>query len=110
MSTNQRGCAVEVSRLGRGGEDVGEEKIAYTALREKKSEYFKPEWCQRGRVLTVATMPTSTTTRLKLCCVVRTAFSPGESSDHFTRPVSPVNVIDLRCGGGGGGGDEVDVL
>jgi hypothetical protein len=47
---------------------------------------------------TVAIMPTRTTTKLKLCCVVRTAFSPGDKSDHCTRPVSPVNVIDFRCG------------
>jgi hypothetical protein len=41
-------------------------------------------------------------TKLKLCCVVRTAFSPGERSDHRTCPVSPVNVIDFLCGCGVG--------
>jgi hypothetical protein len=51
---------------------------------------------------TVAKMPTTTTTRLKLCCVVRTAFSPGDKSDHRTCPVSPVSVIDFRCGCGVG--------
>lgn len=51
---------------------------------------------------TVATMPTRTTTKLKLCCVVRTAFSPGDSSDHRTWPVSPVKEMDFLCGFGGG--------
>ena len=51
--------------------------------------------------------PTATTTRLKLCCVVRTTFSPGDSSVQRTRPVSPVRVIERR--GGGGGGVELGV-
>jgi hypothetical protein len=67
----------------------------------------------RGRTgePTVASMPTTTTTRLKLCCVVRTAFSPGERSDHLTCPVSPVSVMLFRCGCGGcgGGGDGLGV-
>lgn len=44
-----------------------------------------------------------------LCCVVRTAFSTGERSDQRTWPVSPVKVMDLRCGWGGGVGVEVCV-
>jgi len=51
---------------------------------------------------TVATMPTRTTTKLKLCWVVRTAFSPGDRSDHRTWPVSPVKEIDFLCGFGVG--------
>jgi hypothetical protein len=47
-------------------------------------------------------MPTRTTTKLKLCWVVRTAFSPGDRSDHRTCPVSPVNEIDFLCGFGVG--------
>lgn len=53
---------------------------------------------------TVASTPTTTTTRFALCWAVRTAFSPGERSDQRTWPVSPVSVMDLRGGGGGGGG------
>jgi hypothetical protein len=56
--------------------------------------------------LTVAITPKATTTRLKLCCVVRTAFSPGERSDHLTCPVSPVSVMPFRCGAGEGLGVE----
>jgi hypothetical protein len=41
-------------------------------------------------------------TRLNDCCVVLTTFSPGDSSFHRTRPVSPVSVIDLRGGRGEG--------
>lgn len=48
--------------------------------------------------LTVAITPTRTITKLKLCCVVRTAFSPGERSDQRTCPVSPVNVMLFRGG------------
>ena len=40
--------------------------------------------------------------RLNDCWVVRTTFSPGESSFHRTRPVSPANVIDFRVGSGKG--------
>ena len=47
-------------------------------------------------------MPTTTTARLALCCVVRTTFSPGDKSDQRTWPVSPVSEIDFLCGFGGG--------
>lgn len=40
--------------------------------------------------------------KLNDCCVVRTTFSPGDSSVHRTRPVSPVNVMDFRVGSGKG--------
>jgi hypothetical protein len=56
--------------------------------------------------LTVAITPNATTTKLKLCCVVRTAFSTGERSDHLTCPVSPVKVMPFRCGAGEGCGVE----
>lgn len=49
---------------------------------------------------TVAMRPMATTMRLNDCCVVRTTFSPGESSVQRTRPVSPVSVMDLRDGCG----------
>ena len=88
--------------LGRGGEDVGEEEVGYAALEtSEQGEYSLEKWT-RGGALTVATIPTSTTTRLKLCCVVRTAFSPGDRSDHRMRPVSPASVIGLRGGEGVG--------
>lgn len=88
--------------LGGGREDVSEKEVAYTTLKLKKiisKEYSMCDKCMQK--LTVAMMPTTTTTRLKLCCVVRTTFSPGERSDHLTCPVSPVNVMPFRCGGGG---------
>ena len=44
--------------------------------------------------------PMATTTKLNDCCVVRTTFSPGDSSFHRTRPVSPVKVMDFRGGPG----------
>ena len=52
----------------------------------------------RGGGPTVAITPTATMARLKLCCVVRTTFSPGDRSDQRTCPVSPVNVMDFLCG------------
>lgn len=51
---------------------------------------------------TSPTTPATTTAKFTLCCVDRTAFSAGERSDHRTWPVSPVNVMLLRCGPGGG--------
>ena len=48
-------------------------------------------------------------TRFALCCVVRTAFSPGDRSDHRTCPVSPVKVIDFLFSCGAGFGVEVCV-
>jgi hypothetical protein len=57
----------------------------------------------------VAMIPTATTSKLTLCCVVRTAFSPGERSDHLTWPVSPERVILLRCGCGGVDGWGVEL-
>lgn len=60
-------------------------------------------------LLTVASIPTSTTAKFTLCWVVRTAFSPGERSDHLTCPVSPVKVMLFRCGPGGVPGVELCV-
>jgi hypothetical protein len=57
---------------------------------------------QRQVAHTVAMTPTATMTKLNDCCVVRTTFSPGDSSFQRTRPVSPVNVIDFRVGSGKG--------
>jgi hypothetical protein len=95
-----------VGGFGRGGEDVGEKKVAYATLLHVRLWFWL-----FGNVgeFTVASTPTNTTTRLKLCCVVRTAFSPGERSDHLTCPVSPVNVMLLRCGPGVGFGVELCV-
>lgn len=54
----------------------------------------------------VAAMPTSTRPRLKVCCVVRAAFSPIERSRHGTRPVSFATVTERLLGVGGGLGME----
>lgn len=109
IGADECGGAVEVCSFGGGGEDVGEEEEGDAALRDVN--FSSMLWYSRIRCgvkngRTVARTPTTTTMRLKLCCVVRTTFSPGDRSDQRTRPVSPVRVMDLRdgCGGGGGGG------
>lgn len=68
--------------FGGGGEDVGEEEVAYATL--QIIYQFEVSQFIEMLVLTVASMPTSTTTKFTLCWVVRTAFSPGERSDHLT--------------------------
>lgn len=47
------------------------------------------------------TMPTRTTDRLKDCCTVRDAFSPGDKSLQRTVPVSLAIVTALLVGCGG---------
>jgi hypothetical protein len=92
--------AVEEGGFGGGGEDVGEEDVGYAALFHI-SNFVEKLGGIVGR--TSPKTPTTTTTRLKLCCVVRTTFSPGDRCDQCTCPVSPVNVMLFRCGPGVGG-------
>lgn len=47
------------------------------------------------------TKPTRTTDRLKDCCTVREAFSPGDRSDQRTAPVS-LAIVTARLVGCGG--------
>lgn len=91
------GGFIEVGGFRVGTEDVAEEKVCYAALCKSVSVLR-----ERRVAHTVAITPTATMIRLNDCCVVRTTFSPGDSSFQRTRPVSPVKVIDFRVGSGNG--------
>jgi hypothetical protein len=88
---------VEVGGFRIGAEDVAEEEICYASL---CMSVWVLRQCRVAR--TVAMTPTATMIKLNDCWVVRTTFSPGDSSFQRTRPVSPVNVIDFRVGSGKG--------
>jgi hypothetical protein len=86
-----------VAGFTRRGEDFGVEEVGDGALEGTLAQcffYFRRN--VEKEICTVNATPATTMTRLKLCCVVRAAFSPTERSLHRTRPSSLITVTCLR--------------
>lgn len=88
-----RDSTVEMADFAVGAEDFSIEEIAYTTL--DRASACHHQQMQQLRELTVMITPAIMTSRLKLCCVVRAAFSRVLRSFHCILPSSLAIVTCL---------------
>ena len=88
--------SVELNGLAVSAEDFAIEEVPDAALNMRLRSVQSEIHIGWSQLRTVASMPTSITTKLTDCCVVRAAFSRAERSDQSMRPSSLTVVTFFR--------------